>query len=314
MFGVALDDEGIFRLNFKHPTFIATSFVVAMLFSVFMYLLISTLSTNDSSWDLEQLGHVTVMGLTIFSAPSCSLAVALMLVKIGDHKMIADCKVPASKICMMILYVVFVLAGVSLEANTYMINVTPVQDTITVLVLIVAFVQIVTCALTWSLVLFSLKNSFEKILKIKDLDIKDIAHALDIFERGKQSLQLIGFEYFSLILPFIIIVIFLVITSDKVIGPILCCFATLYFVTNFTLEMEKVYGLVQDIVTKGRSDAFEKSSTLRDLLKMQISVDELEASGPLTGYGFFIIEKSTLTTMLSHLLTYLIILMQMNSA
>ena len=316
MFGVALDDQGIFRANFKYPIFIAFIFLLLGLVSVFMYLLITTLSTNDYSWDLKLIGQVSIMSSTIFFVPSAPFTIVWMLVKIGDHKMIADCKVPASKICMVFLYNLVSFAGVALECKYYMLNITLVQDIITVLFLLVAFLLFGICFLLVIIVPTSIQNSYENILNIYILEIKDFAYALDIFERGKQSLQAFSVMYFPTILPIIIIVIFLVITSDnfQVIGPLLICLAICFLVTYFTLEMEKIYDLIKKIVTKGRHDAFEKSSSLRDLLKMQVSVDELEASGPLTGYGFFTIEKSTLVALLSYVLTYLIILMQMHSA
>ena len=49
---------------------------------------------------------------------------------------------------------------------------------------------------------------------------------------------------------------------------------------------------------------------LPEVQSSTLSLKELERQGPLTGLGFFTIERGTLTGMLSTAVTYIIILVQ----
>ncbi len=57
-------------------------------------------------------------------------------------------------------------------------------------------------------------------------------------------------------------------------------------------------------------DAYITSKTMTELMKFKEKADEVANLGPVTGAGFFAVEKSTLTAMVSTLLTYFIILIQ----
>ncbi len=57
-------------------------------------------------------------------------------------------------------------------------------------------------------------------------------------------------------------------------------------------------------------DAYISCNTMQELMQYKEKADAVGNLGPVTGAGFFAVEKSTLTAMVSTLLTYFIILIQ----
>ena len=75
-------------------------------------------------------------------------------------------------------------------------------------------------------------------------------------------------------------------------------------------RLESIYNSINLITRNLRHDAVE-SGSIKEMMQYQNAALQLERLVPFTAYGFFSLERSTLTAMAATTLTYLIILIQM---
>ena len=82
------------------------------------------------------------------------------------------------------------------------------------------------------------------------------------------------------------------------------------WVVRYVFQVEGLYDKIKVLSKRAHADA-HKSTILSTLLLHQEKAYELEKLGPISGSGFFTVNKEVLTTMISTTLTYFIILYQM---
>ena len=93
-----------------------------------------------------------------------------------------------------------------------------------------------------------------------------------------------------------------------------CFLLTLALITQTIMIIKGMDGIYQDmekLIQKGRKEALFASQMVKDQLNHIL--DELAASGPLTGLGFMNMDRTLITSMLSTTLTYIIALISLQS-
>jgi len=84
-------------------------------------------------------------------------------------------------------------------------------------------------------------------------------------------------------------------------------------VVSITLALDRCYqglGMMASELRMKLTNMKEEEGSSRQKEEANIVLQELERRGPLSGLGFFTIERSTITGMLSTAVTYIIILVQ----
>ena len=169
----------------------------------------------------------------------------------------------------------------------------------------------------------------DKLKEVEDkgmLTLKDVEEVILVSKSCSAGLELPGFILFLLDQLMLVVTIFICVAPSSsfidVIGASLTVSICIVFLVIFVFLAESIYARLRQISIRGRSNTQAEtkqasvgcSQTLRRILELNAKLDELEAVVPLTGAGFFNIEKGTITSIVGTTLTYAIILMQWKPA
>ena len=141
------------------------------------------------------------------------------------------------------------------------------------------------------------------------LSLEDINRLTEHYNRMKVALGPMSFIPVCFNQVMIIFSLFLILYSEPLF-PLLTTSFIIFVLTGYIFDVDSVYTALAEVVRQGHDHA-HKAHDLRSLLALKDALAGLEASGPLSGLGFFPIERSTLLGMMSTTLTYIIILIQL---
>ena len=163
-----------------------------------------------------------------------------------------------------------------------------------------------------------LDDNLKKVEEKEMLTLQDVEEVIYVSKRISAGLELPGLLLFLLNQLLLVITIFICVAPSSsiadVIGASLIVSVCIILLAIFVFLAEDIYARLRQISAKGRASALihvtPKRLNVRRLLEFNNKLNELDALVPLTGAGFFNLEKGTISSIVATTLTYSIILMQ----
>ena len=178
----------------------------------------------------------------------------------------------------------------------------------------------------------------EKLVDLKEKDIlrqEDIVDLILVYRSCRKGAEIPCLMLFTFSQIMLVITVFLMATpsssTQDIIAASILSFLYVIILLVIVLKVESTYDEMAKVTAKGRDHAniFQVQSegsngkiknvhvqnleyNLTKRLEFHTKLNELCALGPVTGAGFFNIDKGTLATMVSTTLTFAVILMQWN--
>ena len=299
--GIQVNKEGNFKLNLISFRFLAWTLVSYLLTGLFLYFRLQHLEDGMVAVIVDALPAGLITMNPLFTIP---------LFKVGKSSYFNATGFSLVRIVLFLLVtrlMLFPCAFLNLqrfEADTFTADV----------VLVVLIVADYGCYIMQFEFLYVIIKSFINELKhtmgqntIIEEDIKNIQ---DKYETMKSGLQLLLMVYFSLLQILIILTIAQTITMPKYLVLTTFCLGMLIVIGTLVYAMEKVYAMLAEFGLKA-DECLLQAASYREMARLQKALDRLEGSGKASGWGFFEVDRSTLTAMLSTTLTYTIIMNQM---
>ncbi|XP_023323623.1 uncharacterized protein LOC111697748 [Eurytemora carolleeae] len=150
----------------------------------------------------------------------------------------------------------------------------------------------------------------KKALASTVLTVVDLEEVSEQYKLLKLGIELVAFFSITFCQTAITLTIFFLVKDHRKWTIGLGTSGLILLVYDLVESFEGVYELVAKVAAKGKDDAYFNTK-LEDVLKVRDAADELQTSKPLTGAGYFNVEKTTLTAMVSTTATYAVILYQM---
>ena len=304
---IKLDADGKFVHQLLHPLFILFNAVYMGAIAVFMYGFVH----SETVWDLQHLVCTSFIAIMFAATPSFLTLSTVSVDRAKCFKFFEGSTIGFKVIATMIVDVVVFYAG-------FIIFLAPMLTQSGILLpFLFGYLMVVSILAfhLFMLVLYmhisSLKNKCNAILLENILCTEDIKLFTQDYECGKYCLELPSMTGFTSIQINIILLIFLFISGSQYFPLGLPIISMAGVVGYIVIEMEDIYAKVMKIAVKGKEDAYRCGASSVELMQQKDAAEELGRSSPLTGWGFFTIEKNTITSMISITLTYTIILLQM---
>ena len=158
-----------------------------------------------------------------------------------------------------------------------------------------------------------MENELQTVYKGKSLSASHLKELIDVWTRIGSAISKLGPSLFLGLQMSFIFGSYLIF-SFKDTFPFYCVLMFIdsyYNIHTFLDRIENCYELNKKVAFKSREESADCKS-IADMTKIQSAVLELESCVPLTGMGYFTIEKSTITSLAANTLTYLIVLLQFN--
>ena len=163
------------------------------------------------------------------------------------------------------------------------------------------------------IIIMGFKNEWKYVKDQKIIGDEDIENIQEKYETMKLGLQLPMLMLFTLLQICFILSISLAITMPKYCVLTSLCLGMLIIIGSLVWAIEDVYAMLAAFGLKADKSVLQAAS-YREMARLQKALDRLEGSGKASGWGFFEVDRSTLTAMLSTTLTYTIIMYQMAPA
>ena len=197
-----------------------------------------------------------------------------------------------------------------------------------------------TTLLTITYIIFLVIDTRLQEISMKSmLSLEDVDQVICLYTKCKAGLDYPILIIFVLTQGVMIVSIFLMVAhtnadhtrtehrSTENFGACISCFIASILAMLIVLKAEQLYDQLADISFNKRQgetlrftdlNSRKSSAAITQIIVMKLNflhkLKELEAIGPLSGAGFFSIDKSTLTAIFSTTATYAIILMQWKPA
>ena len=158
-----------------------------------------------------------------------------------------------------------------------------------------------------------MENELQTAYKGKSLSASDLRYLNDMWTRFGSAISNLGpMLFLGLQLSFIVGSYLVIKFQGTFPFYIVLMFIDNYYrIHTFLDKIENCYTLNNKIAARAREESADCKS-VSEMIKIQATVLELESCVPLTGKGYFTIEKSTITSLAANTLTYLIVLLQFN--
>ncbi len=152
-------------------------------------------------------------------------------------------------------------------------------------------------------------NFVEDNLTREKFTIEKIHNHIKIINQTAGVISMIGWPCFVLSQVFIILTAFMVVSDFNYFYMYFFVFNLLLLLVVLIGKLEHCYDLIRDAAMKIRNDSVE-AATVKEMMKLQIAVMELENCCPFTCNKYFSLTRETLTAMVATTLTYLVVLIQ----
>ena len=186
----------------------------------------------------------------------------------------------------------------------------PVEDVALILLHVLLFLVFDLSNQTVQIIMQSYSHSCTSLLDKKLIGEDDIINAKEKYGIIKGNLSVISFCCILLIQSNAISGIYMTIIGENQITSALITLGFMLYLVIMMWDLLTMYDQIDKIVARARNDAYEVSTSSRDLWRMKDRADELEDYRMLTGLGFYNVDLSLVSSFLSTTLTYLIVLIQ----
>ena len=317
-----LDQQGELQLDLFNPTFILPNLAYMTVFVAFLCCQII------AGIELSAEGISNMFMILILSSnPLVSIVNGVLARRLGLTLLKNNLKIGGAALFIIVSMLMLYLASTHMflidlyEANTWAV---PLGSFLSLYGLITLTVNLTLTYLCYLL----LDDSLAKMNHKEHLTVGDIVDFIAVYKRCRHGAELPGLYLFASSQLLLILTIYWCVklsnrTLDE-LAAINATIVTVVMVTMFVYKAEDMYGKLEEFLVKGRASANVctaipvlniEDSQIADLtkrLEFHTKLNELDTLGPLTGAGFFNIEKRTLVTMGATTVTYAIIMMQWN--
>ena len=156
----------------------------------------------------------------------------------------------------------------------------------------------------------SFTGEWKNVMDQQTTGVEDIKNIQEKYDTMKSGLQLALLLFFTFLQIGIILSITLVIMVPIYLVLISFCLGMIITTGTLVYQVEQVYEMLAEFSMKAEESLLQAASYRVDMMRFQKALDRLEGSGKASGFGFFEVDRTTLTSMLSTTLTYTIIMMQ----
>ena len=298
--GIKIDKEGNFQLDLTSVGFLVWTIFGYLLVGLFLYCRLQ----HPTDGIIEII--VDVMAA---SATTLNPVIAISLWRVGKSSYFTATGFSWVRIILYLVVaslVLFPCAFLNLQrfgAETF-------ADVVLVVLIVADYVGKVVFFEFLYIIIMGFNNEWKSIKYQSIIQDEDIEIIKEKYETMKSGLQLPMLIFFTSLQICFILSISLAITMPKYCVLTSLCLGMLIIIGTLVYAMENVYGMLSEFGLKADICVLQAVS-YRQMARLQKALDRLEGSGKANGWGFFEVDRSTLTAMLSTTLTYTIIMYQM---
>ncbi len=316
---VKINSDGTIVHGLLHPVFVLPFALYLASLSVVLYFIGPALIHSDYT-KFSVVLKLFIVFITMTAPLSSNLLIqsSICSMKTWDSNTSAEMSLAfyCRCVCLIVLRICFVIS-LQLQVFPY-----PSCDNVAehiiywicVAVLHFYFVVVYSSQIMFNLVCaIIMENELQTAYTGKSLSASDLKYLIDMWTRFGSALSNLTRPVFLGLQMSFILCSYLLITF-KGYFPFYCVLLFIdsyYNIHTFLDKIENCYTLNNKVAARAREESADWKS-VSEMIKIQATVLELESCVPLTGRGYFTIEKSTITSLAANTLTYLIVLLQFN--
>ncbi|XP_023349174.1 uncharacterized protein LOC111717935 [Eurytemora carolleeae] len=156
-----------------------------------------------------------------------------------------------------------------------------------------------------------LKSKLKHILAQNKATVEEFEEILLEFSKLRYSMEVLASFVFPLSQVLAVASAYLGFTAENIYiyGSLLPSTGIIFLLLTVVNVLEDLYNLMDEATDKAEDQGLQQL-TLREMQRFKIVAAKLRSVGSFTGFGFFTIQRDTLTAMLETTITYIIILFQ----
>ena len=309
LMGIEIDGNGKIQRKLVNFTLVGL-ILVALLVpkSYFIYIHMSSIKDLDFNAVL----YYALFESQLYTLPFMYFVINRMFIKIKDLDFTDNAKMTVGRIIGIFGSPAFLLVGFFLGPMQEF-GVDLVKDILCLVLIIMSYISMVLYLLTLIMMTTGLKQTCSGMLLTKSLSLDDISKVTELYNRLKSALGFGVLFNYAIGQVYIVSAIYMVLIAKDVPAVMMMTCGAIMFLVVIIVEAETIYLAREELVSKGRSDAVVVTRSFKEFLQLRDGIDELEATGPITGLGFVDINQGLVNSMLATSLTYIIALIQMQS-
>ena len=299
--GIKTDSKATFKLNLVQVRYLAWNLLLYTVTGLLAY-------TKISGFQPETLRDTVNLVLELMTSTGALylFIMSVSLTQLADPCFIKPCRMTVSRAVGNFLVVtVFFSRGIVLHLMkpnphfnfNFFIDIINFCVMSTIIFIFFEYMYIVAAS-------FKMRcEEFKEFLVVRSDDLQEL---LEAYETMKKGLEIPLFVFFSFQQIAWILTIYFVIDGDLSFTGVAA--SLLIFSIAVVHLLDNIYEHIADIAVKGEQEAL-KMNSLRDLIQMKAVAARLEGSGPVRGWGYFDIDKTTLLAMFATTLSYTIVML-----